>query len=63
MLTERFVGRFFANLKQFSLTAHTQSMPICVPVPDYKVEVRRPDAVDDLSFTGTMSRIESPQTV
>ena len=46
---------FFANLKQFILTAHTQSMPICVPVPDYKVEVRRLDAVDDLSFPGNMS--------
>ena len=31
-------------------------MPICFPVPDYKVEVRRLDANDDLSFPGTMSR-------
>ena len=57
VLTERFVAMFCVNLKQFILTAHTQSMPICVPVPDYKVEVRRLDAVDDLSFPGTMSRI------
>ena len=47
---------FSANLKQFLLTAHAQSMPICVPVPDYKVEVPRLDAVDDLSFPGAMSR-------
>ena len=47
---------FSANLKQFILTAHTQSLPICVPVPDYKVEVRRLDAVEDLTFPGTMSR-------
>ena len=47
---------FSANLKQFILTAHTQSLPICVPVPDYKVEVRRLDAVQDLTFPGTMSR-------
>ena len=47
---------FSANLKQFILTAHTQSMPICVPVLDYKVEVRRLDAANDLSFPGTMSR-------
>ena len=47
---------FSANLKQFILTAHTQNLPICVPVPDYKVEVRRLDAVEDLTFPGTMSR-------
>ena len=47
---------FSANLKQFILTAHTQSLPICVPVPDYKVEVRRLDAVEDVTFPGTMSR-------
>ena len=47
---------FSANLKQFILTAHTQSLPICVPVLAYKVEVRRLDAVEDLSFPGTMSR-------
>ena len=47
---------FSANFKQFILTAHTQSLPICVPVPDYKVEVRRLDAVEDLTFPGTMSR-------
>ena len=47
---------FSANLKQFILTAHTQSLPICVPVPDYKVEVRRLDAVEVLTFPGTMSR-------
>ena len=47
---------FFADMKQFIVTAHTQSVPTCVPVPDYKVEVRRLDAVDDLSFPGTMSR-------
>ena len=47
---------FSANLKQFIFTAHTQSLPICVPVPDYKVEVRRLDAVEDLTFPGTMSR-------
>ena len=47
---------FSANLKQFILTAHTQSLPICVPVPEYKVEVRIPDAVEDLTFPGTMSR-------
>ena len=56
VLTERSVAMFFANLKQFILTAHTQSLPICVPVPDYKVEVRRLDAVEDLTFPGTMSR-------
>ena len=56
VLTERSVAMFSANLKQFILTSHTQSMPICVPVPDYKVEVRRLDAIDDLSFPGTMSR-------
>ena len=49
---------FSANLKQFILASHTQSMPICVPVLDYKVEVRRLDAVDDLSFPGTMSRTQ-----
>ena len=47
---------FSANLKQFILTAHTQSLPICVPVPDYKVDVRRQDAVEDPTFPGTMSR-------
>ena len=47
---------FSANLKQFILTADTQSMPICVPVPDCKVAMGRLDAVDDLSFPGTMSR-------
>ena len=56
VLTERSVAMFSANLKQFILTAHTQSLPICVPVPDYKVEVRRLDAVEDLTFPGTMSR-------
>ena len=56
VLTERSVAMFSANLKQFILTAHTQSLPICVPVPDYKVEVRRLDAVEDLTFSGTMSR-------
>ena len=56
LLTKRCVAMFSANVKQFILTAHTQSMPICVPVPDYKVEVRRLDAVDNLSFPGTMSR-------
>ena len=56
VLTERSVAMLFANLKQFILTAHTQSLPICVPVPDYKVEVRRLDAVEDLTFPGTMSR-------
>ena len=56
LLTERSVAMFSANLKQFILTAHTQSLPICVPVPDYKVEVRRLDAVEDLTFPGTMSR-------
>ena len=47
---------FSTNLKQFILIAHTQSMPICVPVPDYKGEVRRRGAVDDLSFPSTMSK-------
>ena len=56
VLTERSVEMFSANLKQFILTAHTQSLPICVPVPDYKVEMRRLDAVEDLTFPGTMSR-------
>ena len=56
VLTERSVAMFSANLKQFILIAHTQSMPICVPVPNDKVEVRRLDAVDDLSFPDTMSR-------
>ena len=56
VLTERSVLMFSANLKQFILIAHTQSLPICVPVPDYKVEVRRLDAVEDVSFPGTMSR-------
>ena len=56
VLTERSVAMFSANLKQFILTAHTQSLPICVPVPDYNVEVRRLDAVEDLTFPGTMSR-------
>ena len=58
VLTQRSVAMFSTNLKQFILTAHTQSMPlsICVYVLDYKVEVRRLDAVDDLSFPGTMSR-------
>ena len=32
-------------------------MPTCVPIPDYKVEVRRLDAVEELSFPGNMSRI------
>ena len=58
VLTERSVAMFSANLKQFILTAHTQSLPICVPVPDYKVEVRRLDAVEDLTFPGTMSRTQ-----
>ena len=56
VLTERSVAMFSANLNQFILRAHTQSLPICVPVPDYKVEVRRLDAVEDLTFPGTMSR-------
>ena len=56
VLTERSVAPFPANLKQFILTAQTQSMPICVPVSDFKVEARRLDAVDDMSFPGTMSR-------
>ena len=56
VLTQRYVAMFSANLKQFILTAHTHSLPICVPVPDYKVEVRRLDAVEDLSFPGTTSR-------
>ena len=56
VLTERSVAMFSANLKQFILTAHTQSLPICVPVPDYKVEVRRLDADEDQTFPGTMSR-------
>ena len=56
VLTERSVAMFSANLKQFILTAHTQSLLICVPVPDYKVEARRLDAVEDLTFPGTMSR-------
>ena len=56
VLTARSVAIFSANRKQFILTTHTQSMPICVPVPDYTVEVRSVDAVDDLSFLGTMSR-------
>ena len=56
VLAERSVAMFSAKLKQFILTAHTQSMPIRVPVHDYKVEVRRPDAVDDLSCPCTMSR-------
>ena len=55
VLTERCVAMFSANVKQFILTAHTQSMPIRVPVPDYKVEVRRLDAVDDMSFPRPMS--------
>ena len=49
VLTERSVVMFSANLKQFILTAHTHSLPICVPAPDYKVEVRRPEAVEDLT--------------
>ena len=49
---------FFANMKQFILTAHTWSLPICVHVLDYKVEVRRRDAVEDLSFPRTMSRTQ-----
>ena len=56
VLTERSLAMFSANLKQFILTAHKQSLPICVSVPDYKVEVRRLDAVEDPSFSGTMSR-------
>ena len=56
VLTERSVAMFCANLKQFILTSHSPSMPIGVPVLDYKVEARRLDAVDDLSFPGTMSR-------
>ena len=40
VLTERSLAMFSANLKQFILTAHTQSLPICVSVPDYKVELR-----------------------
>ena len=55
VLTERCVAMFSANLKQFILTAHTQSLPICVPVPDYKVEVRRLDAIEDVIFPATMS--------
>ena len=47
---------FSANLKQLILTTHTQSMPICDPVPDYKVRGKRLNAVDDLSFPRTMSR-------
>ena len=49
---------FSAKLKQFILKAHTLSMPICVPVPDYKNGVRRLDAVGDLSFPRTMSRTQ-----
>ena len=56
VLIERSVAMFSANLKQFILTAHAQSVPICVPVPDYKVEVRRLDAFEDVTFPGTMSR-------
>ena len=56
VLTQTSVAMFSANLKQFILRPHAQSMPICVPVCDYKVEVRRLDAVDDMSFPGTMSR-------
>ena len=56
VLTKRFVAMFCANVKRFILTAHTKSMPICVHVDDYKVEVRRLYAVDGLCFPGTMSR-------
>ena len=54
VLIERSMAMLSTNVDQFILTAHTQ--PICVPVPDYKVEVRRLDAVEDLTFPGTMSR-------
>ena len=47
---------FSANVKRFILTAHTHSMPICVPVPACKVGMRRLDAVDDMFFSGSMSR-------
>ena len=50
------VNLFTTNVKQFILTAHTRSMPIRFPNPDYKVEVRRLDVVEDLSFPGTVSR-------
>ena len=43
-------------MKQCIVTACTQSFPICVPIPDYKVEVKTLDTVEDLSFPGTMSR-------
>ena len=55
VLSERSVAMFSAKLKQFILTARTHSMPICVPVPDCKAEVRRMDAVEDVFFPGTMS--------
>ena len=56
VLTQRSMAMFSADLKQFILTAHTQSLPMCVPVHEYKVEVRRLDAIEDLTFPGTMSR-------
>ena len=56
MLTARSVNYFTTNVKQFIVTAHAQSMPICVPNVDYKVEMRRWDTVEDLSFFGSMSR-------
>ena len=36
VLTQRSVAMFSANLRQFILTAHTQTLPICVHVPDYE---------------------------
>ena len=55
VLIERSVQIVSTSLKQVIASAHMQSMPICIPIPDYKVQVRTLDCVEELSFRGTMS--------
>ena len=56
VLTKWSINLFTTNVKQFILAAHTHSMSICVPIPDYKAEVKRLDTVEDVLWPGSMSR-------
>ena len=62
VLTERVVSLFTTNVNQFIRIAQTQSMPICIPIPDYRNGVKRLDDVEDVSFPGKGAGQKLPPT-